>query len=109
MTQTQSPSADPPVELEPAETSSGLREVKSVLATDNLAARGGAWASLFLGVWSLAGAWMTPWSAVNGLLGVCLGGWGLKSARWRIAIGGIVLSLLGVCASLGIVPQLLGL
>jgi len=63
----------------------------------NLAARGGAIASIVLGVWSIVGAAITGYSFINALLGLMLGFWGMTSdVRWPWL--GVVLSLVGLLA-----------
>lgn len=62
----------------------------------NVAAIGGAMASVLLGVLSMAGAWLTPWSMVNAIMGIAFGVWGFASPRKGLALAGILTSLLGI-------------
>jgi len=63
----------------------------------NLAARGGAIASIVLGAWSIVGAAITGYSFINALLGLVLGFWGMTSdVRWPWL--GLILSLVGLFA-----------
>jgi len=63
----------------------------------NLAARGGAIASVVLGTWSIVGASITGYSFINALLGLVLGFWGMTSGvRWPWL--GVALSLVGLLA-----------
>ena len=66
---------------------------------DNMAAKGGAYGSLVLGIWASLGSLLTPWSAINGVLGLLLGVWGLTSHHQKISWIGIILSLLGIVLS----------
>ena len=59
------------------------------------AANGGAMAAIVLGVWSVFGAMITSWSFINGIVGVVLGIWGVSSQKPRLALLGILLSLIG--------------
>lgn len=61
----------------------------------NLAARGGAVASVVLGAWSIIGATVTSYSIINAFLGLALGCWGMSSnVRWPWL--GIALSIAGI-------------
>ena len=76
--------------------------IQPAFSPTNLAARGGAVASVVLGAWSILGAMITSYSVVNALLGLALGSWGMSSnIRW--AWLGIALSLAGIvfCAITG--------
>lgn len=72
-------------------------KIEEVLPPVNLAARGGAIASVVLGAWSIIGASITGYSFINAVLGLMLGFWGMTSdVRWRQL--GLVLSLVGLFA-----------
>ena len=65
----------------------------------NLAAQGGAVASVVLGLMSIIGASVTSYSVINALLGLMLGLWGMSSnVRWPWL--GLMLSLVGIFACL---------
>ena len=65
----------------------------------NLAANGGAVASVVLGAMSIIGASVTSYSVINALLGLMLGLWGMSSnVRWPWL--GLMLSLVGIFACL---------
>ena len=55
----------------------------------NLAAQGGAVASVVLGAMSIIGASVTSYSVINGLLGLMLGLWGMSSTRLFPFVGSI--------------------
>lgn len=65
------------------------------LRQPNLAATGGAIASVVLGAWSIIGATVTAYSVINAFLGLALGCWGVSSGvRWPWL--GIALSIVGI-------------
>ena len=69
------------------------------LLQGNLAAQGGAVASVVLGIWSIIGAAITSYSVINALLGLMLGIWGMSSnGRWPVL--GLILCLIGLFACL---------
>ena len=77
----------------------GIPPVEPVddLLQANLAARGGAVASILLGILAIAGAAITPYSFINALLGLALGLWGMSSnVRWPML--GLILCLVGIFA-----------
>jgi hypothetical protein len=66
---------------------------------DNIASKGGAVGGFVLGLLAVAGSFITSYSIINGVIGLLLGIWGLKSNHRRLAVIGIVLSMVGVILS----------
>ncbi len=96
----------------PRPADEGIAELKSVddilkvygcqvsAEIPNVAAIGGAMASVFLGILSIVGALLTPWSLVNAGMGIAFGLWGFASPRKGLAMAGILASLLGIAWNL---------
>ena len=86
------------VEESPAAAVPPVRPEDNLLQA-NLAARGGAVASVVLGVLSIIGSQVTSFSVINALLGLMLGFWGMYSnVRWPLL--GPILCLIGILACL---------
>ena len=77
------------------------RMILSPFARENVASVGGAVSSIALGGLAIVGAFFTPLSAINSVLGLILGLWGLDSPRKRMALCGILMSVLGFVIALG--------
>lgn len=67
---------------------------------ENFSARGGAVASIGLGVYSVIGGYFTPLAMINSFLGLVLGLWGLSSKKRRWATIGMVICWLGIGVSI---------
>ena len=63
---------------------------------EDFAARGGAVASLLLGIFSVCGSFLSPLAAINSVPGIFLAMWGISSRKKRIAITGMSLCVVGI-------------
>ncbi len=85
-----------------------LTPVQPQVERENVAASGGAVASVVLGIWAIVGSFLTSWSVINAILGLFLGTWGLSSPKRRLSLFGMFLSSVGVLFCVVVVSQMVG-